>query len=234
MSARHVLALALLLSPMTACGLLLGVETLGVEPSDASSPLVVDGPARDVDGARRPEDAGIVDAPPIDASVAKRVFLTSKPLATKGMINGTIGADTLCNTTATDAGLGGTWVAWLSSNERNAIAQLGAWPGPYILVDKTPIVLDRTELVTTGPRHPIDVMEDGKVAIDNEPWVWTGTENNGVKANVRCKDWTDTNPLSYGVAGSFNVAAKWTNNGGAPFQPGIGCNSLGRLYCFEK
>jgi len=235
MNARRVLALALLTGPLTACGLLVGVDELGVDPADASSPpVVVDGDAPDVREPQPMMDATVVMDAAVDGAPAfRRVFLTSTETP-NGILSGISGGDAICAAAVTSAKLGGTWVAWLSGNGKNAIERV-TFNGPYRLLDNTPVVTDRTQLVTTGPSHAINVMENGQVATDSEPWVWTGTQKNGVASNFRCTDWTKSDAIVYGVAGSFDQTNKWTDNGGpgAGF-PGFGCQTNARLYCFEQ
>ncbi|MEC7948346.1 MAG: Ig-like domain-containing protein, partial [Myxococcota bacterium] len=58
-----------------------------------------------------------------------RVFVTSDTWA--GDHGGVSGADQHCQDAADAVGLGGVWVAWLSSTSRSAKDQVG--PGPYVL-----------------------------------------------------------------------------------------------------
>ena len=60
----------------------------------------------------------------------RRVFVTS---TTSGPdLGGLAGADTVCNTLAADAGLGGAWVAWLSTQSVNAEDRLTPGSGPFV------------------------------------------------------------------------------------------------------
>jgi hypothetical protein len=236
MIARRFLALAILLSSLAACGLLIGVQELGVDPSDASpAPVDVVQSAPDVSVPPQPPvEAGGIDATlPDGAPAFRRVFLTSAPTKTTGMFNGAAAGDLLCQTTAKAAMLDGVWIAWLSENGRNAIERL-TWNGKFELLDGTPVVDDTTKLVSVGPKHEINVTEDGKTVSDPNPWVWTGTRGNGLAANVTCGSWTHSDGTTLGIAGSFDTTTKWTDNGGEPFLGGFRCGTMARLYCFEQ
>jgi hypothetical protein len=234
MGARRILALLLVPSLLAGCGLLIGVEELGVDPSDASAPVVVvEAQAPDVvDAAKPPVDASVVDASDATVRTSRRVFLTSTQ--TKGAFDGaTAGADKACTAAATTAKLGGgPWVAWLSGNGKNAIDRI-TYDGPYVRLDNAPVVPTSGKL-----DNPINVMENGNVAPGNDPWVWTGTLVNGVASVHSCNAWTFSSPSTtvYGMAGSFDQATdKWTNNDGPGLGfPAFGCQANGRFYCFEQ
>jgi hypothetical protein len=244
MLARRVLALAVVSSTLSACGLLVGVEPLSVDPAADSSIPVIDGAVvadvRDDRADRSIDDASVADV--ADASRTwRRVFLTSMGLASSGMMNGTVGADNRCALAALNASLGGgPWVAWLSGDGRNAIDQIPDVAGrEYRLVDGITVVAKtRSQLVSGGLEHAIDRMENGQLASSNQPIVWTGTLSSGLASVHNCTNWTTAtgNPGIQGLAGSFDKLSRhWTENDGPGFGlQGFTCNSTARLYCFEK
>jgi hypothetical protein len=237
MAGRRFLALAFLLGPIGACGTLIGEKDLVVDPAaaDASSAAVTDVQAPDVSAPMPPPvEAGGVDATlPDGAPAYKRVFLTSQPIQPMGKFGGTGAADAFCRAAATTQGLGSDWVAWLSDSQRNAIDQISAGM-EYRLLDGTLVAAEKTDLVTKGPAHAITTTETKQVLSDPKPWVWTGTQKNGLKT-VACSDWSDSNPAVFGMVGSFTSPAGWTDNGGpGPGFSAFGCQTVGRLYCFEK
>ena len=243
MLARRLLALAVVSSTLAACGVIVGVEPLSVEPGKDSSRPAVDAPVADVIEDR--EDASIDDATVADVADAsrtwRRVFLTSAPLATSGMLNGTVGADNLCKLAATNGMLGGgPWVAWVSGGGRNAIDMIPDIAGrEYRLVDGVTVVAKtRSQLTSGGLEHAINRMENGQLASSSQPIVWTGTLSSGLASVHTCATWTTAtaNPAAaQGLAGSFDKLSKhWTENDGPGFGfPGFSCNSSARLYCFE-
>jgi hypothetical protein len=248
MSPRHGCALVGLSSLLGACGSLVGIQDLGVDSSstapapDAQAPAPEAGatpnaPAAPPPKINVPSDGG----PLVDAATAnKRVFLTSTVMTGK-LDNhpGVDGADALCTSIAKAALLGnGLWVAWLSGNGKNAIDRLDStYEGPYVTVGLPPrqIVANKAQLASGHLDGPIDVMEDKQTASSNQPWVWTGTVANGA-ASATCNDWTDEG-FAVGTIGSFDqsTGGRWTDNGGPqPLVPNWCCNTLARLYCFEK
>src|SRR5438045_530753 len=92
----------------------------------ASSPGAARPPAGEV---RRP--FGAVPQPPNEPNV-RRVFVSSKAYA--GDFGGITGADATCEDLASDAGLGGTWLAWLSDNDASPAARFVHANVPYALV----------------------------------------------------------------------------------------------------
>jgi len=242
MSSRYLCALLALSSAVGACGTLIGVQDLGVDPAPKPAPAV-DGQAAPLpEAGPEPEDAAAdpdssVVGPVLDAAIPRRrVFLTS------GVTTGTLaghpgiaGADALCTAAATSAALGGTWVAWMSGNGKNAIDRL-TWDGAFVTLTDRQIVAQKSQFLSGHLDGTIDVTETKVVATSNQPWVWTGTLFNG-QASVTCNDWTTENFAIFGTAGSFtrSTDGKWTDNGGpgAGFR-NWGCQTNGHLYCFEQ
>ena len=235
MTWRRFLVLAGVSSTLVACGALIGILDIGVDPAplahDAGGHF--DG-AEPVDAPAPEDSAPDVDLPPpviVDSSTpARRVFLTST--TTRGAIGGLAGADTLCRSAA--SGLGGTWVAWVSGEGKNAYDRLD-FPGPYITVTHALVVLHKTDLQTAPLEHLINIMENGTQLMSDKPWVWTGTLRNGT-ASYDCNNWTNGSGAAAGIAGSFDQVSngKWTQNDGeAPFVATFNCGTLAHLYCFE-
>lgn len=236
MAARRFLALAFLLGPLGACGTLIGEKDLVVDPADAdaATPALPDVQVADV-SPPPPMEAGVPDATlPDGAPAYKRVFLTSMPIQPQGKFGGTGPADDFCRAAATTEALGGDWVAWLSDSKRNAIDQIPAGI-EYRTLDGTLVVAEKTDLVTKGPAHAITTTETKQVLNDPKPWVWTGTQKNGLKT-AACSDWLDSNPTNFGMVGSYtSPGGGFTDNGGpGPGFSAFGCQTVGRLYCFEK
>ena len=238
MSSRPVLVMIGISSTLVACGALIGIQDIGVDPARPArdaGPLFEGGEAGEPADAVPVEDsAADAGTPPpviVDASTpSRRVFLRST--ATNGSIGGLAGADTLCRSAA--SGLGGTWVAWVSGEGMNAIDRID-FPGPYVTVNHVLVALTKTDLLTAPLEHLINVKEDGTELMSDKPWVWTGTLRNGT-ASYNCNNWTTGNGAIPGVAGSFDQASnqKWTQNDGeAPFVATFNCGTLAHLYCFE-
>lgn len=173
--------------------------------------------------------------------VDRRVFVTSvayhgdlKTLGGAG--SGIEGADSLCNSLAQAAGLGGTWVAWVSTSTVDAISRLAA-DGRWTLIDGATEVFPSRGDVQFGPLHAIDTAEDGEVVSDlGDVVVWTNTDRFGKNVTAgqanACDDWSGqvgTADVGVVVDPQAAMGLSWTDTG----QPRA-CGSEFRLYCFES
>ncbi len=142
--------------------------------------------------------------------------------------HGLAGGDAICSQRAGDAGLGGTWVAWLSTSAVAAEKRLAAGSGPFVLAASGVrlVALDQGALLNTaalGLRSAISEDEYGNPVARG---VWTGTNADGSSA-ASCLDWT-TSGRRWGMAGdSAETGTGWTSHGTAV------CNVPLHLYCFE-
>jgi hypothetical protein len=189
------------------------------------------------------EDMLGVDLPPPDLSPPpKRVFVTSKKytgdlkaaglVATNGgpISTGLEGGDALCQTAATDAGLGGTWKAWLSDSTTDATNRI-VDVGPWYLVGG-PLLFANKFVFTAPPAAPINRDEHGTY-IPAGALVWTGTLADGTKATQVCAGWTSA---SIGTPGELGCpyGTSMTNNNSWGACGGSGCDSMYPIYCFEQ
>ena len=162
----------------------------------------------------------------------KRVFVTS--VEYNGDLNGTAGADNKCEALAKQAGLSGTFMAWVSeSQDSSAPAQRFATQsaGPYVKVDGEKVADSWTDLVDGTLDSPIDVFETGLPA-SGEPEVWTnvtgaGIEDAGNKAE--CADWQSPNLLEGAIGLWAKTDVFWTDS-----NQTRNCTDTKRLYCFEQ
>ncbi|MEM7152839.1 MAG: hypothetical protein AAF799_08350 [Myxococcota bacterium] len=157
-----------------------------------------------------------------------RVFVTSTKYA--ATFGGASDAAALCQNHADSAGLGGTWVAWISdSSEGSAADNFTQSPYDYTLVDGTVIAHGWDELTDGGLDNLIGLDEDG---VSRTGFAWTGTNTDGSTSGYTCSDWTATS--SVGKVGSANS----DNNGASPqwwtTRGNLSCGSTARLYCFEQ
>jgi cysteine-rich repeat protein len=175
-----------------------------------------------------------------------RVFITSEFYG--GDLFGLDGADLRCQQDADAVGLGGTWKAWLSTDNNpgnNVLTRFTHSSDSYVLLDifKTVVADDWDDLVICdGPngeciQSSIVVHENGETFVASNQGVWTGTITDGTALGPDCNDWTDGSQDGEarkgiaGLTGSPNAAAiddKWTDN----VIAGSCLNS--RMYCFEQ
>jgi len=156
-----------------------------------------------------------------------KVFLTS--LSYAGNRGGPAGADANCMDLATAAGLPGTWTAWLSDDNTNAVDRIFDGGTSYRLVDGTVIADDLADLLDGTLDAPIGIFENGG-AVGGAVQVWsaTGTDGTLIPGAGHCANWTSPDP---GVRGRIGRAdgmdATWTDAGG-----GDDCDLFNKLYCF--
>jgi hypothetical protein len=242
---------------VAACGLATGGlgSTIGAEGgvavdaadvsvgSDASTHDVVDAHPQPVDATdgNAPRDSAN-DAPP-DACAscgvqavcvggvctqARRVFLSEYGHdGTLGNGTGTASGDTTCQLRASMAGLGGTFMAWVSDTQHAASSRLAHAAVGYYLLDGTQVASDWNGLASGSLLHPIDINAYG--ITKSGVTVWTGTQPNGGSALPNCADFTTNMGLAAGVYGdNTKMDGNWSNAGSG------GCDQNRYLYCIEQ
>jgi len=171
----------------------------------------------------------------------KMVFLTSNTYS--GDLGGLDGADTICNDLAVEAGLHGTYKAWLSDSDVSVSERFTHSDLPYVLVDKIENILSEETRITIADdwigltsgdiRNRIN--RDEKLdTYGSRQSVWTNTQRDGeimytVPAK-NCNNWSSSDSAYWGRYGySFYTYYKWTNS-----TYDIRCNTINmRLYCFQ-
>jgi hypothetical protein len=159
-----------------------------------------------------------------------RIFVTSQSYT--GNLGGIIGANSLCATAATNAGLVKTYKALLSA------------PGNFA---KNRLTTDASiyTVSSTGPRRVADSLNalfntniiDLKAEIRYDEFTafttntaWTGTDAYGeVGTTGNCSSWTSSSGADLGTVGdSTATSASWTE-----FQQD-NCNQSHSLYCISQ
>ena len=149
------------------------------------------------------------------------VFVTNDEF--DGNLGGLAGADAICQAAADEAELGGTWTAWLSDSNTNAIDRIP--DGQYQLVDGTQVADDKADLTDGSLRDAINLTENGGPRGSS---VWTGTDANGNGTFNNCNNWTVNSSESVGDRGfNANTSEFWTLN-----PPPLQCGDPNPLYCF--
>ena len=166
----------------------------------------------------------------------KLVFVTSTThsgdLKNEGVgATGAEGADNICNARAQEAGLPGTYTAWLSTSAA-AKDRVTHSAVPYVRTDGQRVADDYADLIDcTNPeclQAPLSTDETGSPALAT--WAWTGTQTNGLPlANETCGNFDNPNHLVPGASGlTTTIDALWTDG---PDRP---CGVTGgALYCFR-
>jgi len=143
--------------------------------------------------------------------------------------DGIDGADALCAFKASNAGLPGTYLAWMSSAPTNAIDRM-ADGGPWLRTDGARAFADRAALAGV-PEVLVNFDEHAQMlapAPDN--FVWTGTHTGGTASQRDCDHWTNGTGGINGEFGQADNLAQWTESSATA----TGCLPRFRLYCFEQ
>ncbi len=199
------------------------------DPADGTSAM----DDRDLDAEFREGESEAIEA--LEARVLElerlhyfnRVFVTSSKYAST--FGGVTDANTICQSHADTAGLGGTWMAWMSDSVDGSPADnFTQSPYNYTLVDGTVIASDWDDLIDGQLDTLIGLDEDGT---SRSGFVWTGTDTAGLSAS-QCTDWSTT-------SGTGKVGSANDDNGGASPQwwttrGNLACGSSARFYCFEQ
>ncbi|CAN5924076.1 hypothetical protein BH11MYX4_BH11MYX4_46270 [soil metagenome] len=234
MSGRRRLAAVgvVFLTTLVACAGILGIADPSFTHEDgADGPTGSDGPEtsspqRDGDADGGPPD-GAIDAsrPPICPG-CKIGFLSSA--MRQGGFGGLQKADEVCMQAATDAGLSGAFVAWLSAPGTRAIDRLNGPGGPwYQNTDGgLRVFLDRSEIGSGMlPSAPITYDEHGALLVAR--LAWTGTIATGLGAPENCAGWSSSLGIDKGRCGQPSEPTKWTD------AMLLFCNSDLSFICFQ-
>ena len=169
----------------------------------------------------------------IPCNEVKTVFLTSETYT--GDLGGLSGADEKCNALASDAGLDGTYKAWLSDSTGSPSTRFTQSSVPYALVDGVVIANDWEDLVDGTLLSPINVTELGEMFNLSSKTLFTNTTVTGgcvdcsFSATLSCNDWQSTTTGLFGGIGLYDVTGvQWTEFGITA------CFANQPLYCFEQ
>ncbi len=161
----------------------------------------------------------------LDASlVERRIFVTDS--VQNADFGGLDGADALCASQASAAGLDGEFKAWLSTMASSASDRLTHSSEPYVLVDGTPVANDWDDLVDGSILVPINLDASGQLRGGD---VWTGTLPSGLPyTQGDCAGFTNGTD-GIGLCGTTaSTAGFWTANATPE------CSLALRLYCIEQ
>jgi hypothetical protein len=170
----------------------------------------------------------------------KCVFTTSA--LTTGALGGLTGGDAMCQGLANSAGLGGTFMAWLSDTTGSPSTRFTRATVPYLRIDGVRIANDYAGLVSGTLLAPIAVTEldtpapAGVTSCLPYYSVWTATNGDGTAyPTINCSNWTvgsgTSYPADYATVGASNDPALYYWSGACGPVP---CGNTGPLYCFEQ
>jgi len=160
-----------------------------------------------------------------------RVFVTNE--ATSSGMGGPTGGDAFCTTLAEEAGIGGSWVAYLSGGGGNAITRIP--DGPYVRMDGVLIAEDKADLTDGSIAAPININQLGG---NTSVWVCTGSSESGVATGPatasggNCQGWTRGCGVCDGDHWYVEVGRSWYSSDDWSTAGWNFCGSC-HLYCFE-
>ncbi len=171
----------------------------------------------------------------------RHVFVTDT--ISNGNLQNLDGADATCQQEADAAGLGGTYLAWLSTTSTSPSERFQQSPDPYALPDGTHIANNWADLTDGSLDAPISLNAAGVAPASptcpNITRAWTNTDTDGTVFNTgwTCGDWTQGSGVGHiGDASATN--GQWTANTGAACNVvtncGVGQQVGSRLYCFQQ
>jgi cysteine-rich repeat protein len=185
-------------------------------------------------GVEQCDEPGYDTCTPNCEAVYRMVFVTSQPHFIEE-IGGLDNADALCNTYAMNAGLPGTYKAWLSDGVASPSTRFTHHQVPYkgTVNQMIPIAPNWNGLVDGGLDAAIVYNELGMslpegVECSVGTQVWTGTQPNGTPHVAHCEGFTSTQAVAaVGFAGG--TGPQWSI-----CNPMANCAAAARLYCFQQ
>jgi hypothetical protein len=232
--ARSTSIVLVLLAAVTGCGFSFGQSDIGGDDGlaapnrrlrdDAGTEDTPPGPPPADDPIPAdPSDAGSggTDAAPTGPMKA---FVSSE--TPTGNLGGVAGADALCNKLAKAAGLPGTYIAWISTANVNAIDRVTA-AGPWQRVDGALVAQNKAQLASGQLANALRRDEKGQTPSVDEDRVWTATGPNGTYVGGSdCGAWTGAGDGRVGEA--EHDGSKWTS------LVDEACTEVNRVYCFQN
>ena len=153
-----------------------------------------------------------------------RIFVSST--VHTGSFGGTAGGDAICQARADEAGLEGTFVAWLGATAVSMLALIENERG-WVLVDGSPVAARPSDFFTSAIIGPIARDEYGRDVRPTLPRFWTGTEADG-RSSAACRDWTSASAAEMAFVGAPQVGGQYAINAAL-----VSCDSPSRLLCLE-
>ena len=166
-----------------------------------------------------------------------RVFVTSETY--DGNLGGLSGADENCNQLAANAGVPGTYKAWLSDSSSSPRGRFRKAVVPYVLLNGTQIAENYVDLIDCFGGdgfqcldNPINVDETFKIVGVGTVWTQTNTDGESIFSSNfgPCEEWSTGDSEDQVVVGNINnTDATWTEA-----EAAFCSLQEHRLYCFQQ
>ncbi|MFN3826353.1 MAG: hypothetical protein ACK4NR_01865 [Micavibrio sp.] len=161
----------------------------------------------------------------------RRVFVSE---SSQGSFGGIASADNMCQSEASGAGLGGTWLAIISdrtSSSDYAANRLDFNWATLTNMNGDVVANSWNDLWDGSIVNPINYDENG-VVVTTDTWAYTESDYNGLPSSTvstTCNNWTSSSYVFSAYQGSINLTGPaWSSN------LLRGCDGRARFYCFEN
>ncbi|PRQ04919.1 DUF4215 domain-containing protein [Enhygromyxa salina] len=153
-----------------------------------------------------------------------------------GDLGGLAGADAICNMLAQDAGLPGTYMAWLSTVDESPATRFTQSTVPYVLPDANQVADDWADLIDGSLDFAVARTETGAMSVNTAVMCGgsarlarTGTTEFGTPGASTCLDFSSGVASDFGTIGrSASNMSEWSSCGE------IECDVLMPIYCFQQ
>lgn len=154
------------------------------------------------------------------------MFVSSQTFS--ALLGGVVGADQSCQGLADNAGLGGSWKAWISDSSSSPSTRFARPTTAYTRIDGTLVAMHWAGLTSGALTNSVLTEEYGAPVPNAE--VWTATTTSGTYGGNSCSDWSrnDGTPLYPQVGISDRSSSEWT----AAYLQFF--DRVARLYCVEQ
>jgi cysteine-rich repeat protein len=163
-----------------------------------------------------------------------RIAFTSSTLHT-GDLGGLAGADAICNMLALDAGLPGTYMAWLSTGVESPATRFTQSTVPYVVPTGNVVAADWASLIDGGLDFALARTETGANSPNTAVMCGgsarlarTGTDDFGMPGTSTCLDFSSSLPNDMSIVGRSANMAQWSNCGEQA------CDVMMPIYCFQQ
>ncbi len=157
----------------------------------------------------------------VDPVAGRAAFLSSTSITTSA---GLAGADAICQSDATAAGLPGTFRALLAASGASAISRFSTVGATWVRRDGVPVVASASQLAS-GFYAPLHVTAAGVYQGGFQVWVGAASFAAAGTMATTCNNWTST-------AGTGNSVRSDQPNS-AP-SSGQACTLPGRVFCLQQ
>ena len=159
------------------------------------------------------------------------VFVTSDQSYT-GALGGLTGADTICQERANEAGLPGTFMAWLSDRDTSVSQRFdrNRDDAAFVRTDGVRIANNWQDLTDGTLLEAITRDEFGNYRA-NSVWTNTGIGGDARGSDGDCYHWSTASSTAFSRIGSvFETDSRWTVRDAINWS----CDRQYRLYCFQQ